>query len=176
MTANKKKIDITPDTKIGALLESFPDLETLLIEMAPSFAKLQNPLLRRTVAKVTSLRQAATVGGVDLSTLINTLRKAIGADNVSDLEEDGRRGPGERPDWSRPENVTQSLDAREMITRGEHPIGTVLEQINTLPEGSAYELITPFVPAPLIEIAESKGVKAWWFKEDDELVRTFFCR
>ncbi len=49
---------ITPDLKLGDLLDAYPELEDVLIEIAPAFRKLRNPVLRRTVAKLTSLRQA----------------------------------------------------------------------------------------------------------------------
>ena len=53
---------ITPETKVGALLDAYPELEAVLIELAPPFRKLKNPVLRRTVARLTSLAQAAKVG------------------------------------------------------------------------------------------------------------------
>jgi hypothetical protein len=43
---------IGPETTVGALLEAYPELERVLMEMAPAFAKLRNPVVRRTVAKV----------------------------------------------------------------------------------------------------------------------------
>ena len=45
------EFSITPDTRIGTLLEKFPELEETLIELAPSFDKLKNPFLRKTVGK-----------------------------------------------------------------------------------------------------------------------------
>ncbi len=55
---------ITPETKVGALLDAYPGIENQLAEWVPAFQKLQNPVLRRTVAKVVSLEQAASVGGI----------------------------------------------------------------------------------------------------------------
>ena len=52
---------ITPATKVADLLAQYPELEDVLISMAPPFRKLKNPVLRRSVAKVASLKQAATV-------------------------------------------------------------------------------------------------------------------
>jgi hypothetical protein len=176
MPGGQKKIDITPETKVGALLECYPQLEDLLIELAPAFAKLKNPVLRKTVAKVATLRQAAKVGGVNLSTLINKLRQAVGAKEIGALDENDGSTLGERPDWCRPENVTESLDARQMIKDGEQPIGSVLQHLDRLPKGKVFELITPFVPAPLVDIARSKTFEVWWQKEDEEIVRTYFHR
>lgn len=51
---------ITPKTKVLQLIETYPQLEELLIEMVPTFEKLKNPVLRRTVAKIATLQQAAS--------------------------------------------------------------------------------------------------------------------
>ena len=59
---NSRDFDITAETKIAALLKHYPGLEDHLIGMAPPFKKLKNPILRRSVAKVASLHQAAAVG------------------------------------------------------------------------------------------------------------------
>jgi hypothetical protein len=52
----------------------------------------------------------------------------------------------------------------------------VLEELNDLPEKSRYELITPFVPAPLIEMVEKKGFRSVTRQESDSLVRTYFMQ
>ena len=58
--------DITAGTKVAALLSAHPELEDLLISMSPAFIKLRNPVLRRSVARVATLRQAAAVGKLDV--------------------------------------------------------------------------------------------------------------
>ena len=58
------KLVITPKTKVAELLSTYPELEDVLVDMAPAFKKLKNPVLRRTIARVTSLQQAASVGEV----------------------------------------------------------------------------------------------------------------
>src|SRR5262245_47053404 len=69
---------ILPTTTIAALLDRYPHLEDVLIGLAPPFKKLKNPLLRRGVARVASLRHAAAVGGMSVDALVNTLRAAVG--------------------------------------------------------------------------------------------------
>jgi len=73
-----ENIPITPETKIGVLLDNYPQLENVLLAMAPAFKKLKNPILRKTIAKIATLRQVAQIGEVSLSDLINTLRKEVG--------------------------------------------------------------------------------------------------
>ncbi len=41
---SQNSVDIIPATKIGQLLDAYPDLEPVLIELSPAFKKLQNPV------------------------------------------------------------------------------------------------------------------------------------
>ena len=54
---HRNKPLITPETKVGELLTHYPELEELLLQFSPAFATLKNPILRRTVAQVTSPQQ-----------------------------------------------------------------------------------------------------------------------
>ena len=55
---------ITSGTRVAELLSNYPETEELLIGMSPAFEKLRNPVLRRSVARVATLRQAAAVGRI----------------------------------------------------------------------------------------------------------------
>lgn len=62
----RSRVDITPNTKVSELLRDYPELEEKLQQLSSAFAALKNPVLKRTVAKVTLLQQAAKVGGVSI--------------------------------------------------------------------------------------------------------------
>ncbi len=81
---NKNELIITPKTKVSQLIETYPQLEDVLIEYAPAFKKLKNPDLRKTIARITTLQQAAAIGNVKVEDMINRLRKEVGQDKVSD--------------------------------------------------------------------------------------------
>jgi hypothetical protein len=175
MEDNAKSGAISPETKIGAMLERYPQLEDILIDAVPPFAKLRNPILRKTVAKVTTLSQAATVSGVSLKELLSILREAVGERSPVDSESSGGRERSEPPEWFSPDKVAQSLDARPMLDAGNQPMSDVMADLKNLQGGEVYELITPFVPEPLIEMAQSRGFSTWWSREEEELVRTYFA-
>lgn len=165
---------ITPEMKVGQLLEHYPEAEATLFELSPAFQRLRNPVLRRTVARVTSLRQAATVGGVDLGLLINSLRRQVGQE-VADIEDESA-GPGARPEWLLPDRIQYRVDIRPILAAGEKPVGKVLVDLAKLPAGRIYELTAPFVPAPLIDIARERGFEVWWKKESKEVTLVYFCK
>lgn len=166
------KLDITPKTLVGDLLKNYPQLEDKLIEIAPVFKKLKNPVLRRTVAKVTTLKQAAVVGGVSLSLLINELRKEAGMDN-SEIEDDIFESIKPKPVWVEENKIVKEYDAREDLENGNHPAAKVTKEILELKENENYLLITPFVPAPLIKIMEDKGFETFTEKIEEELIKTY---
>lgn len=167
--------NITPETKVGKLLEVYPELEDTLIRMSPSFRKLRNPVLRKTVAKVATLRQVAKVGGIPVADLINTLRREAGLDEAQvaggeEVESDAR------PAWFDANRIVKRFDARSMIEAGQQPMGRVLTQVKELSAGEIYELTTPFIPAPLIDMVKKKGFAAWTKPASPNTFLTYFCR
>ncbi|OPZ64185.1 MAG: hypothetical protein BWY83_03251 [bacterium ADurb.Bin478] len=165
-------LTITPETKLGELLERYPQLEQTLLDHSPAFAKLKNPLLRRTVAKVATLQQVAQVGGVPLAQLINQLRAAVGQ-RESDFSESQSDS---RPDWLHSHAVTASLDARPMLEAGEHPLVRVLNALKDFPAEAVFELVTPFSPAPLLEQVRQKGYLVFSETVEPELIKSYFFK
>jgi hypothetical protein len=175
---DEKPLQITPQTKVGELLKAYPQLEDMLVEVSPAFKKLRNPVLRRTVAKVTSLAQAARVGGVSVVELVQRLRLEVGQPEFADAVQDAvlANATVEPPPWYDESKITETLDARSMIDSGEQPIGIVLRDLDKLEDGQIYELITPFEPAPLIDKARAKGISVWVNPLKPEEFHTYFLR
>ena len=166
---------ITPESRLGDLLERWPGLEEVLLDLSPHFRALKNPVLRRTVAKVATLRQISTVSGVALGTLIERLRAGAGLAPAAVSDETGD-APAERPPWAVPGAVARTHDARAAIESGEHPMPRVMSDLATLGEEEVYELLTPFVPAPLVDLARGRGFSTFSAVEGDGVVRTYFRR
>lgn len=164
---------ITPETKVGDLLAHYPDLEGVLVELSPAYQALKNPVLRRTVARVATLRQVARVGGVPLGTLIRRLRTAAGQPDEIPVSDAGEAGI--RPAWTSTD-PWRTWDARPTIEAGGHPMEQVMKDLAALPPERVYVLITPFVPAPLMDLAANKGFESHAVPEAPDLVRTYFRR
>jgi hypothetical protein len=170
----KQQLIISPKTKVLQLIETYPELEEVLINYVPAFKKLKNPILRKTVAKIATLQQAASIGNVKVGDLINHLRKEVGQVLVS--EEYESQYNTSKPDWFNESSIRQELDVREMLAAGEHPVNQVMADLKKLPNSSIYKLIAPFLPAPLIDKATSLGVSHWIVKEQDELFIIYFFK
>ena len=164
---------ILPDTTIGALLEDHPAAESALLEMSPAFSRLRNPLIRRTVAKVATIEQAARMGGVPLATMIARLREAAG---VSSDGEPGCAAPvaeSDRATWLRAARVVEEVDADAMLKRGVHPIGRIRSSVSKLAPGEAVVLRSSFRPEPLIETMRRSGATVECTAQDGTFVTRF---
>lgn len=171
----KGKVEITPSTKVHDLLKTYPELEEVLIGMAPPFKKLKNPLLRKTVARVASMKHISAVGKIPLNELLNKLRKAVGQPEISDSYEDEEYF-GEQPEWFSSDKIAASVVEEKLENKDEMPLLTILREAKNVRKGEIIELITTFLPAPGIDIMKSKGYSAWTLKEKDDLIKTYFLK
>ena len=171
---NKDNIIITPKTKVLELIETWPQLEDVLIGYVPAFSKLKNPVLRRTVAKIATLQQAAAIGNVKVEDLINKLRKEVGQDLISENQNSGYNTV--KPSWADTKNLHSELDAREMLAAGEHPVTQVMADLKKLPPKNVYKLLAPFLPAPLIDKASSMSLEHWVHKVSETAFEVYFYK
>ncbi|HBC79296.1 MAG TPA: hypothetical protein DEO60_13785 [Bacteroidales bacterium] len=171
-----EKLIITPKTKIFDLLDSYPELEEILISSAPEFKKLKNPILRKTIARITNISQAATIGGLNVEQLVNRLREKAGQGNIEQLDDTGMKYLTICPEWFKKEAVVSTIDVSEMLNRDEQPVHEVLSAIKRLKENEILEIIAPFIPAPLLDKTLSLNYKHWLDKKAEGEYRIYFSK
>jgi len=161
-------MNITPETKIGDLLDALPEAENALIAIAPKFKALKNPVLRRTVAKIATLEQAARVADMPVNELVRSLRRALGQD-AGEIESGSERGAGDgdAPTWIAG-GGGHEFDADAMLARGETPVGKVSEALAGMTEGEALLVRSTFQVAPLIDAMKGKGHEVFTRKVGEE--------
>ncbi len=169
------KIIISPKTKVGELLDAYPELEHVLMAMSPAFEKLKNPVLRKTVAKVATLQQVCIVGGVSIDEMIRILRKNAGQDEIESFTADKVYQNSELPEWFDKAKIKEKLDATSIINAGESPMKEILHKVGLLKPGEIFELKTPFTPAPIIDMLHSKKYKTCTIV-DNLNVLTYICK
>lgn len=165
---------ITPKTKVYDLLEAYPRLEDVLIAMVPQFRKLKNPILRNTVARITSLGQAASIGGIAVEEIVSRLRAEVGQSAPEDLESEQGSYRTEKPDWFEGATVAETIDVRKILDAGEEPVHEVLSAIRKLKEKEVLMIIAPFLPAPLIDKSLSMGCDHWIDERSEQEYRVYF--
>lgn len=158
-------MEISPLTKVGALLDAHPELEEALIERVPAFAKLRNPILRATVGKVATLEQAAKVGNIPLPELIAFLRQKLGQCGGEVVEGGSAAAAETWPAWYRASAVVVELDAAAMLAKGEHPMGAIKQALASHPPGAIVAVNSDFMPAPLLDQMAKEGILTACVKE-----------
>ncbi|MFN7956742.1 MAG: DUF1858 domain-containing protein [Holophagaceae bacterium] len=168
---------ITPETKIGDFLEAHPDQQEALIARVPEFAKLRNPVLRRTVARLATVDQAARIAGIPTAELVRFLRdlagesqKAPGSDGPAVAEDEAR------PDWARPDRMRAAFGADALLAAGEHPLARVRRALITAAPGEVLQLLSPFRPEPLLAQFRQEGIPCWCEVEADDRFRTWILK
>lgn len=167
---NASKIIISPKTRVGELLDNYPELESVLIQMSPAFEKLKNPVLRKTVARVATLQQIAAVGGLKVEDIVNKLRKETGLEPDQDEKENVEYFSVAAPEWYDKRRIISRFDATAIINSGGSPMNDILRLTNSLNQGEIFELTTPFLPAPILDMLKAKNFRIYCIKNDTGII------
>ena len=178
MAPGRERCAITPATKVAELLESWPELEPVLVAQAPAFRRLKNPVLRRTVARVATLEQAAGVGGVAVRDLVAALRRAAGLGDAPPGEPgvvEGVTAPLP-PEWVSAGRLVAVIDAEALLDAGEVPLPAVNERARGLGPGELLRIDSGFRPAPLVESLAKQGFRTFVREASPGRYETFVAR
>jgi len=157
--------EITLDTKIADLLNNYDGMKDILIKINPKFKKLNNPVLRRTLAKIAGVKQAAVVGGMDPIDLLNQLREAVGQSPMESAVGEAAEAT-EAPPWIEGEPKA-SLNANEILDRDKNPLAEAHQLLKNLGKGEMITIIADFQPEPLIEEFIKAGHEVYCRDEGD---------
>lgn len=170
----EKQLDINLQTKVAEMLDHYPQLEEVLLELSPSFAKLKNPILRKTIAKVATLKQISEIAKLDPGEMISTLRKGANLcpANTTMSEVDKFTS---QPEWVDENIISDTFDACLILNEGKSPMKQIIDKSQLLDTGQILKLITPFIPSPIIDILKNKGYRCW-SKSDNNLIVTYILK
>jgi len=160
--------EITLDTKIADLLNNYDEMKDILIKINPKFKKLNNPVLRRTLAKIAGVKQAAIVGGMNPMDLLNQLRIAVGQTpiEINDIATTQEVGE-EIPVWITQE-PKESMNANEVLDKEDNPLAKAYNILRKFQDGDILSITSDFKPEPLIEEFEKKGYNVYSKELDKE--------
>lgn len=181
---------ITKDLKISKMLKQFPQTLQVLVGISPHFKKLNNKLLRKSLAGRVTVEQAAQVAGVPLNGLLLNLNLAIGEmeQNSQAIKEDKElmENSNKGTETAKPEfpdhvsmNKIIELDVRPVISSGQDPFKDIMGNIKSLKDDETLMIINTFEPVPLYSVLGKKGFghktinengvwKIYFFKEANQ--------
>ncbi len=150
---------VTPDTRIGELIREHPEILEFLIGFSPRFAALRNPVMRRTIGRVATVAQAASIADVPAPALVMALRKELGQRGGEAAGDEGDTSPAFRPGWAGTVDPAIVFDGDELIAQGQAPVNVVRQRLAELNPGDVILLRVSFKPEPLIQALERHGAR-----------------
>jgi TusA-related sulfurtransferase len=163
---------IGPETRVADLLDTHPEAEEILIGIAPQFKALKNPVLRRTVARVATLEQAAKVAGMQVRELVLKLRQELGVEGGGEIVEKDGAVSLEAPSWVLVD-AEATIDGGALLDAGETPIARAASALAEMSSGEVLVVSAPFQPAPLVDSLRAKGHEVYARGEGDETWRVW---
>jgi uncharacterized protein (DUF2249 family) len=137
-------------TRDEALLEVF-------VGYAPHFAKLRNRTMRRVMARLVTVEQAARMAGVGVGGLLGALNHALGISAVEAPAEPIASRDEQLP-LQRPLDAHEVVvDVREDLRAGREPFSTIMRAVGTLEGSDVLRLRTTFEPVPLFHVLGKRG-------------------
>ena len=140
---------------VGAVLERDLALIDVFIRHSRHFEKLRNPMLRRTMARLVTVEQAAGIAGVATEVLVRDLNAAIGADVAATHSQ--RPAPTVAPVARPPERREVDLDLRDDLRKGREPFSRIMAAAGALRDDETLHLRAIFEPVPLYTVLGKRG-------------------
>lgn len=163
---------VLPTDRVAQVLARDASLVEVFVRHSPQFDKLRHAALRRVMARLVTIEQAAQVAEIPVAPLVADLNRALGMEPAEAPR--SAAGPIEESDPP-PGAPEVELDVREDLRRGEEPFTRITAAVNALRDGEVLRLRAPFKPAPLIQLLARRGYahQATCLGADDWVVRLF---
>jgi len=156
---------IDAQTKISTILKEKPEAIDVIADINANFKKLQNPILRRSLASRVSVKDAARIGKVHVNDFLKALENigfSVNYSNENSFSDTLQIMP---PDFINREIVT--LDVRPIIAEGKDPFGYINKTAKKIERNQILLIINDFEPIPLIDYLLERNF-IHWMKQDEQ--------
>ena len=150
---------VTAGDRVGAVLARDERLLDVFVAASPVFEKLRNAAMRKTMARLVTVEQAARIAGVDADDLVARLNHALGgAEAPAAATSEIVLPPIPVALTSLPIDRIVECDVREELRAGIEPFRRILDAARALPAGSVLRVRAIFEPAPLYAVLGRQGL------------------
>lgn len=159
---------IQPKDRVADVLAQDQRMIEVFATSSPLFTRLRNPTLRRVMARLITVEQAAQVANLDLGLLLDRLNETLRSESSSSesipqkpkgermTPEDARTAMPRSSDPLPPELIVE-LDVREELRAGQEPFSQIMQAFSALPAGGGLRLRAIFEPVPLYQVLGKRG-------------------
>lgn len=155
---------IHADDRVAKVLAQDERLLEVFVAASPAFEKLRNAAMRKTMAKLVTVEQAARIAGVDAADLVDRLNRAlVGAAPVHGDEPRGEPVVVELPPIPEalravPADRIVDVDVRDDLRAGKEPFHKILGAARALAPEHVLRVRAIFEPAPLYAVLAKHGL------------------
>jgi len=165
---------VNANTKISKILNAKPEAIEIIKGINPKFEKLNNPILRRSLATRVSVKDAAKIGKISVNNFLKSLEEnGFEVEYYNPSTEDSNQNKKLLPpDFSHREIIT--LDVRPIIAEGKDPFGYINKVAKKIKPEQILLIINDFEPIPLVDFLISRNFIHWQKQDHEGNYLTFF--
>ncbi len=147
-------------TKIKEMLQEYPNLKDVLIEISPKAKKLNNKLVYNTVAKWATISDVSKFLNISICELLHRLNKEVGTEEQlyqqfpDCISEKVETLPEKKPAWVDSAKKILIVDVRN---RDDFFLPEIVKQVKELEPDDVLTLINSFDPIPLKNMLAEMG-------------------
>jgi hypothetical protein len=163
--------------KLQTLFERDERLIDVIASHSPQLAKLRHSPMRKVMARVTTVAQAARLCKVPTGDLLRELNAAIGIDTDAGASgaEDSETQHVDSPAMPPLEGAVE-LDVRDELSRGGEPFSRIMAAVAALAPDGVLHLRAPFEPVPLLAVMSRRGFDSRTERHADDDWSVWFFR
>jgi len=160
MTDVKLSLPVSAQDRVSDVLARDEALVEVFVRCAPHFSKLRNRAMRRVMARLVTVEQAARTANVPVARLVHDLNAALGI--VIDPAKVAATAPSpDAEDNASPAHPASAriveLDVREDLRSGREPFSRILGVVSELCDDDVLHLRAIFEPVPLFTVLGKRG-------------------
>lgn len=159
MIAHPVSAPVAPTDRVSDVLARDEALVEVFVRRSSHFEKLRSRTMRRVMARLVTVEQAARIAGIPSELLVRDLNDALGIAIVADAAGQPREPvPEASTSVARPLGAPEvELDVRPDLRNGREPFSRIMEAVAELEPGVALRLRAIFEPVPLYGVLAKRG-------------------
>ena len=176
---------IKASDKLNTLFDRDERLIDVIAGHSPQLEKLRHSPMRKIMARVTTVAQAARLCKVPTAELLRELNHAIGIEIEPDAVAPAD-APADAP-ANAPEQLADSppvpsfdgaveVDVRDELSKGGEPFSRIMSAVAALAPDGVLHLRAPFEPVPLLAVMSKRGFDSRTEKHADDDWSVWFFR
>ena len=156
---NNSVTPIKASDKLQSLFARDDRLIDVVAGHSPQLAKLRNSPMRRIMARVTTVAQAARLCNMPAESLVRELNLVLGIETVPADILDASGTAAIPEDLSSLPSFASAveLDVRDDLSKGGEPFSRIMAAVAALGENEVLHLRAPFEPVPLLAVMQKRG-------------------